>query len=492
MTIRFIVLLLMFASSHMVSANNIQITNISLLNQDTDANHTQIQFDIGWENSWRLSSGPSNYDGAWVFVKYRKTGGDWRHATINYVDGMGTGDGHVVPAGSVVQTTSDGVGAFVFRDSDGSGDISFAGLQLRWNYGADLVGDNDVVDVRVFALEMVYVPTGTYPLGSNENGSEAGHFYTNTGIFGFQGTYQVNSEAAISVSTAVNDLYYNLSGDQLGPIPAAFPKGYQAFWCMKYEMTEEQYVGFFNTLTEQQKTVHDITAFGKKNTDNEFERNTVSYTIGNATSSAPARAVSFMSYEDCAAYLDWAGLRFLTELEFEKACKGPVHKINMLASGGTVPHPVFFTISNDGTNQSLVTNMGEHLTNMNYTFSSLGGPMRVGIFAASSINNTREESGGSYYGIMELSGNLYERSIGVGTPLNRSYTGEHGDGFLSTNGSHNVLNWPADGSEGAVGYRGGSWGAGNILCAVADRSLANLTSSSSNGFYGIRGCRTAQ
>lgn len=38
------------------------------------------------------------------------------------------------------------------------------------------------------------------------------------------------------------------SGDMSGPIPAAFPKGYNAFYLMKYEISQGQLTDFFNFL----------------------------------------------------------------------------------------------------------------------------------------------------------------------------------------------------------------------------------------------------
>ena len=38
-----------------------------------------------------------------------------------------------------------------------------------------------------------------------------------------------------------------------GTIPSAYPKGYAAFYCMKYEVSEGQWVDFFNTLKDGQK-----------------------------------------------------------------------------------------------------------------------------------------------------------------------------------------------------------------------------------------------
>lgn len=490
-----ILIFLLIATTSM--ANNIEVSNISLTGQNTDDEYTLVQFDLSWENSWRISSGPSNYDGAWVFIKFKENSGNWEHGTINYVDGTAANDGHTEAAGSTIQTTSDGVGVFVYRNADGNGDINFSQIQLRWNYGVDNVNDNSIVDVQVFAIEMVYIPQGTYPLGSTSSGSEVDHFYTNTGIFGFRSTYSVSSEAAITVSSAVGDLYYEVvasenQGDQMGPIPADFPKGYDAFWCMKYEITEDQWICFFNSLTDTQKANHDVTDSDHKNSDAVISRNTVAYTSGNATTSAPARAINYLSYEDNAAYYDWTGLRFLTEMEFEKASKGPNHIIDMFASAGTVAFDQLYTLVNDGMENANITNPGENITNMCYITTDPGGPMRVGIFASSAVNPTRLETGGSYFGVMELSGNLYERCIGVGTPINRDYTGAHGNGELTTAGQHNVTDWPAVGSQGAVAYRGASWANGASLCAVADRTSCAILSSITNSRVGARGCRTAE
>ena len=63
--------------SSQVSANNIAVSNVQLVNKNTSAgpnsieNFAMVQFNLSWENSWRTSTGPSNWDAAWVFVKYR-------------------------------------------------------------------------------------------------------------------------------------------------------------------------------------------------------------------------------------------------------------------------------------------------------------------------------------------------------------------------------------------------------------------------------------
>ncbi|MCX7649644.1 MAG: hypothetical protein N2050_03695, partial [Flavobacteriales bacterium] len=53
-------------------ANNIQVTNVTLVNQNTSSgpnhpnNHTFVRFTLTWDNSWRTSTGPGNWDAAWV------------------------------------------------------------------------------------------------------------------------------------------------------------------------------------------------------------------------------------------------------------------------------------------------------------------------------------------------------------------------------------------------------------------------------------------
>jgi len=63
-------------------ANNIAVGTVTLTEQNTTSDYTHIKFNISWENSWKVSTGPSNWDAAWVFVKYKETGGGWKHATM--------------------------------------------------------------------------------------------------------------------------------------------------------------------------------------------------------------------------------------------------------------------------------------------------------------------------------------------------------------------------------------------------------------------------
>jgi len=52
------------------NANNITVSNVSIAEYNTTNGYVMINFDISWENSWRTSSAPFNWDAAWLFVKY--------------------------------------------------------------------------------------------------------------------------------------------------------------------------------------------------------------------------------------------------------------------------------------------------------------------------------------------------------------------------------------------------------------------------------------
>lgn len=88
---------------------------------------------------------------------------------------------------------------------------------------------------------------------------------------------------------------------------------------MKYEVSQEQWVAFFNTLTSAQKPSLDLTGPTGKGSDAQVTRNAISWPdAGNATTSLPNVAVNYVTTLGALAYLDWAGLRPMTELNTKK------------------------------------------------------------------------------------------------------------------------------------------------------------------------------
>ena len=147
-------------------SNNVQVSNVTISGQNVSQHFSLINFDISWDNSWRTSTFESNRDACWVFFKIRKkTLTTWNHATINYVNGTAAADGHVQPAGSTINTSSDGKGIFIYKAADGIGPNNFTGAQIRWNYGLDGLTDFDAVELCAFSIEMVYVPQGSFLAG---------------------------------------------------------------------------------------------------------------------------------------------------------------------------------------------------------------------------------------------------------------------------------------------------------------------------------------
>lgn len=484
----FLIFCLFTFISYRALANDISVTNFSMTGQNSTSHSTMVKFDISWENSWRTSSAPFNWDAAWVFVKYRIGTGAWQHAWLNNM-------GHIAPSGSTIDvglldpslpfntTTNPGLGAFIFRDANGTGNFSKTGVQLRWNYGANGVADNATVQLQVFAIEMVYVPQGSFYAGSG--GTESGAFYKYPLT---ANPYQITGEGAITVGTGANNLFYTGSGDYLGPIPAGYPKGYNPYYCMKYEMSQQEYVDFLNSLTSTQ-------ASNRYSAASIGNRYGISVSGGVYSTVNPYVACNWLNWTDVAAYLDWSGLRPMTELEFEKSCRGTLTAVpNEYAWGTTVIAVSPYSLSNSGaSNESISTNYSNTAGNAAYNLTtpsggSINGPLRVGIFAT--ITSTRVSSGATYYGIMDMSGNLMERSVTVGNPTGRGYTGSHGNGALNATGFADAVTWPGTDALGA-GVRGGRWNNTESSLRVSDRIFAAFTLNDRFNTFGGRGVRTA-
>lgn len=488
-------------------ANNIAIANVTPIGQSTagaqNTHYTMVQFDISWANSFRVSTGPSNWDAAWMFVKYRVTvanGGDglWRHATLNT-------SGFTAPSGSSITAATDGTGAFIYMSADGRSDFNKLGVQLRWNYGlnnkadATPIGDNDLVDIQVFAIEMLWVPQGVFAAGSG--GAETSAFTLTT----------ITTGSATLTPAGSGALGGQAGGYPTGatlPSNATFSNGYNGFYCMKYEVSQKGYVDFLNTLTySQQATRVAIAPSSSVGTyingvspDNKRNRIKIG-TPGTATT-VPAIftaeytdiACNWLSWGDLAAYLDWSGLRPMTELEYEKACRGTLAPVaNEYTWGGTTIAAAEYTLASPGTPTEVIDlNYSTTLGNAAYTTTDLvtgtNGPVRVGIFAGTTGNNGRKTAGATYNVIMEMGGNVSERVVALDAD-GKSFTGVHGDGALDANGDAVVTNWPNVGTAAGIGFRGGNWNQSADFLRISDRGDIATVVATRTAFAGGRGVR---
>ena len=491
-------------------AYNLRVQNVSLYRSAAQPPNTiGIKFDLLWDGSFSSvdKNGKAFYDRAWVFVKYFKTTDPadtaWSHATLI--------------AGGTVGDYSSTTGVGISSDKKGAFCKPGANQIVYWNLNTDGLAGTENVLIKVMAIEMVYVPEGAFYVGSG--GTETSPFYTYPNM---TAPYQITSEAAITVGTDPGNLFYQLTtngGDRLGPIPAEFPKGYQSFYMMKYELTQGQYRDFLNTLTRAQQVSRVASIVGSyyalpatataaniasaSNYSNGIRvpaspPGSGPITFGcdydhngtfNQTTDGEFIACNYVSWADLSAYADWAGLRPMTELEFEKAARGPIYPVaNEYVWGTATIATSGYTMVNPGeATEGITTNYSPIVGNACYSSTRSGKAMfRGGIFAANAGNTGRITSGASYYGIMELSGNLWERPVTVGNSAGRLFTGTHGDGVLTTTNT----DWPSASAVGA-GYRGGAWYYDSSYARVSDRYYAAHTSAARNGDLGIRCVRTS-
>lgn len=469
-----------------VSANNLKITGTSV---DTSAG--TVTFNIQWDNSWKTNIAPANYDAVWVFIKYQDCADKlWKHANLSTVSGDHSVGGSVLK----LDTVTDGKGVFVYRNANGGGNISSTSVTLKMNVAA---ANYTNYNFKVFGVEMVNIPSGQFTVGDGTSTSS----YTQ---------YTITGNTAITTSSLG-------TGDSA---PAAFPKGYNSFYTMKYEITQEQYVEFLNTLTYGQQARRSVAApnsaagtFAFANTYG----NGVKIQVPGFNASIPAVyacdlttgdfndindgqniAMNQLSWADTSAYLDWSALRPMTELEFEKICRGPLSPVAGEYAWGTTE--INYIPSGSVTNAYMANEGSNTVANgrANYYVSSAYshyGPGRVVKSGFSATNSSgRITAGASYYGAMEMSGNTYEFAVTTKTAGN-SYTGVLGDGELSTitatDGDSNQLNWP---DNTGVYLRGGDFlGAANYsgnnstFLRISDRASGAAAAGRVAGSAGVPG-----
>ncbi|MEL6720215.1 MAG: SUMF1/EgtB/PvdO family nonheme iron enzyme [Bacteroidota bacterium] len=472
------------------NANNIRVSNVELTNQDEIDQTYQVIFDLSWENSWRTSTLESNWDAAWVFVKYREVPyARWNHATIRQSGFLESDDSEIV-------VPFDRKGAFIYRSEDGIGDVNFRDLELKWDYGADNVNGNAVFEICVFAIEMVYVPEGPFYLGDGSRGR---------GTFRRAGSnaapYEITEEYAISLGGVSTSSLSNINPEMMEfpddfdesttkNLPSSYPTGFKGFYIMKYEATEEQYVDFLNKLTPNQT----LNRYGDGlKSIISFDHENQSYSTVNQK-----RCIGNLSMYDVLAYLDWSALRPMSELEYEKACRGKLLSFpNEYAWGNASINSDLYVLAEEGEGEgelSLDEDLPEEIGNASYSLTNpTNRPFSPGLFAAESSNSTREETGGAYFGIMELSGNLAELTVSIGSAAGRAFIPIEGNGELTSTGNFSNSNavWSFSNEVSGLGLRGGSYVDSKEFLQISDRIRANVNTPNVRlPYLGIRGVRS--
>lgn len=475
-----LIALMIFAFTNL-NANNLQITGTSVISNN-------ITFNVAWDNSWNASVAPANWDAVWVFVKYQDCNTKlWNHVNLNAT-------GHSTASPLQVDTVSDNKGVFLRRSAVGGGNIAATTVTLSMNL------PSGTYNFKVFGIEMVNIPQANFQLGDTVG-------------WATYNSITIDSNAQTNGLTA-SQLQSSFSTN----VPSTFPMGYNQFYCMKYEVSQEQYADFLNTLTftqQKNRVVTDpISVAGTKamyaGTVTSWRNGLAIQTPGsngaipaifgcdatpgtfNGSNDGQNIAMNFVSYLDMAAYLDWSALRPMTELEFEKVCRGPENRVvgeyvwgstEIVQTNSSALNNVF----QNGETSSTTVNNGMCAIGLG-SASGIYGPLRVGIFATGTSG--RLSAGATYYGVMDMGGNLWERVIGTYHAGGASFNGALGDGEINSTGFSNVSGWPTT-DAAVIGFKGGDYTSAASYSRVSDRYyIVNAGGNSGRSFtQGIRGVR---
>jgi formylglycine-generating enzyme required for sulfatase activity len=430
---------------------------------------------IQWQNAWRNDK---NHDAVWIFFKIKNEHEvrSERHGVLkrrafkfihNYSKGSAEPD---------FWMPEDAAGIFVFPKTAHRGDVCWRiQVEIDLPKVRDL-GPEGLKFVQAHAIEMVYVPQGAFHAGDSDTSAQR-----NTAAFfdfATKGHYKINSEAAIAVGAGNGNLFYHhnneqaYKGDAAGPIPAAFPKGFNAFYCMKYELDEGQYTAFLNSISYYYTT-------NRANFGGRFyqkQRGGIYLEDEIYRTSAPNRPASFLSFEDQAAFADWAALRPMTELEFEKAARGPALPLPNDFPWGAASRDKLSRFYNENGDLVLQAPLDEKDLN----------DANLALFGA------------SHYWVMDLNKSLWERCVSVGNENGRNFKGTHGDGDLGGYyGTATNEDWPKGMSDNSgIGYRGGGTYIANMVGSpegrVGHRDFAAWGDGPRDIAYGFRAVRTAE
>jgi formylglycine-generating enzyme required for sulfatase activity len=453
----------------------------------------------------------------------------WRHTRVVAVTSA--------PEGAVVDLAEDQAGVFIHRAPGApplpGGVADYRRLTLRCelrDLPLSVVADS--LELWPFGLEMVYVPEEPFWLGdpmppTQKRAPRNAFFDALAPEQSPNRAYRVDSEAGIRVGPPPRTrppgvdkmLWYDNDDDARGAgdhhllhgqdyklrtekqeeglIPVTYPKGYAAYYVMKHQVSQGDYASFINALDG-----------GNSGGKSEGYGQLVRYAWDGAGSSRgtiqipnpsshtraawrPLRANNHMCWADAVAFAAWAALRPMSELEYEKACRGPKEPVPSEFAWGESPeesarHKSLAEVilgEEDGT-ETVVGCCNLDRAEKPFTGGDGGcGPVRGDGFdrrgrahqpalsttavrlsapAAKEKDEPwlteREDRGLSYYGIASLTGNLWELCVTVATREGRAFRGTHGSGELTEYGEApcDELDWP-DQTARSVSWRGGSW-----------------------------------
>lgn len=509
----FAVTLCYLAGISPVYANNVQVTDITMTDENLETGTLKINFKLSQENPFgELKDAGNNYytDYIWVFIKYTtlplNNNYDYMHATLTPFSGVTGVSGSSVGSYSTSYVsnnpysntygegvTGDGKGAFI-KASRATGQT----FSVLWKFIDDEVKPDAQVKIKVFAIEMVFIPKGAFFYNVGTTGANV----TNYNNYVSGSPTLVSSPADIPTGAVLEGTPDPLWPNGLNP---GWPNGFNPFYIMKYEVTQEQYISFLNTLSfnNQDGWAYyypyrnyaynglywghcGINRGGSPDADGGYWylADPMDYTNRSDPSKVANRACPYFGWSYATAYASWAGLRPMTEMEFEKAARGskqepiPGQAIfgqRIYPWGNTSPSTGNSTYSPDG-----IATIYKYYGNTD----SGTGASNVGQYLSGDIispSRTPEQTGASPYGVADLTGNLWEFTFNCLSTL----TPRNGDGKLHASYSED-LNWSM--TDGDYGIRGGSFRSGSTSYSISQRNWGATASARTidSGFRAVR------
>ena len=486
-----ILTLCLACGSSFVFANNVQISNVTY-----DEVTNSLNFDLSWDNGFYVSSDWSDH--IYIFAKYKNSNGSsWER--VLFEPGSHSDDSPSMLFGVASNSPLIDGKRLGMRASHVS---TFTSGSQSANCTAMLSNDIEFFhpSFKVFAIEMVNIS------------SVGNDYYAGDGVSANRWHQGDDTTKAFFWEQSINDANV---GNGPNDINTTHPDGIPVSTIgslmfrppnniMKYEITQQQYVEFLNCLNRTAQnnrvsadvsgtSITNVYVMTNTSTVAAFTRNGVRCDatvpnggpinfycdlngngIPNENDDGQNIAVNYISGDDLFAYLDWAGLRPLNELQYEHICRGSYNVVPHEFAWGTSGYEV----ASVNTNASTAGTPEEILSNapVDGPLKSSQFPMRVGAPATATTN--RVTSGASAFGIMELSGNVAEIVIALRTAgafVNLTV----GDGTINLDGSHDE-NWP-----NFVVDKGG-FITGDAK-AVSFRENSTLPSGARSAFYGGRG-----
>ena len=461
--------LLLLGTVPNIYANNVQVGTMTYENKNDTT--IDLVFNVSQKNTFSTTTVLSEdvADCIWLFVKFSTGPEAYSHATIT-----ATSAGSAALA--TIVTPSDKKGVFIFPN-ESLAQWNSNGVTLRWEYTNDGLTSLSSVTCRVNAVEMVKVPTGAFYFANLPTEGERTALPDLTALgYPASGDIYVNSASAYLPTGA----------------SAGWPNGYSTFYLGKYEVSQQQYCDFLNTLDGWSDNTGAANARFLNmydNVENAIKHDGSKYVADTSTVSAKAGDLccNYLSWDDTLTYLSWSALRPMTEMEFEKAARAGVTRavdVDDYPWGTTAPSADMYTPAGQRDAydaHKYFANWYDNANNVYGVGAQPDGVTYVGNYLSGDETRTNEQKGCSPYGIADLAGNVWEHLI------NCAYTTTPNNGDGDTDFADE--SWPTAAS-GHKGIRGGAWNDGATHLRVSDRHVAGWTNATRYNNVGFRPART--